>query len=823
MIVSITSLPQKATTWIQTLATSSIDTSKSLVSRGKANVVGIGLTFIQAIDDVEAKIDPPFTVFDKLKAPINAAITLIGPDAESSDGQKPNDKQVKAADPVDQTQVGSSRIIPEWRLVDFRRLVRQFLIRIGQISGVSESERGTLMHNVYSRLLYTLRSAHGDGKVYSGGGAMSTALGSGPDNQLAAFVLQFQARDSRLDLHNEQMFHRHMHYKVDLRLFDVTVKVKDQLRLNGDSKREEEETNSHDECAVRRSGLRIEQLTPAYAVQAFTPLSFPPSPKAQARVLNKFSSISADVVYRARDILRRQEQHSVNKQNKYQHQQHGEGDFLVCETPQPQLAIFDERRSHPEFTMSCGNHCATLRGAGEGAGRSQTKTTRQCKGGDSSSGSGGGNSSSGSGGGSGESPVYTAKALLSVQLETVVYWEVTVEQCTTSIGNHPSSAVERATATASNLLEPPEPSRPLVCIGLASDALPHTAMVGTHPDSIGLHSCGRLLHTRQARHFSRNDSSRYGGRKDDCGAGEDEMMTLVNEPAVISGSRSSTVINSTMDSADESYGKRHCLCGSPDDGGGDEGEGAMDSSGGTEGEQQQQQPVCPLTAQYGVSEMPSSLLVAVQGSRQVGESDSDIDVRSDDEPELSGKTAKKIAARKVGAGGRKRLAARVGATGKEGVEAAEADSQPSYSQSPFLLNWGDTVGVLMHIEPISSGTDSEDGTHGGSSGGDDREGEPTSCICTMHYSVEGDFLNTKHVFPISVSAPVFPTISVASPNTQLLCRFTQQDTLHHASVQQLRAPIGQQISGGGGSSKLQLHPRFLGHRIECLDGSALAK
>jgi hypothetical protein len=170
--------------------------------------------------------------------------------------------------------------------------------------------------------------------------------------------------------------------------------------------------------------------------------------------------------------------------------------------------------------------------------------------------------------------------------------------------------------------------------------------------------------------------------------------------------------------------------------------------------------------------------------------DGDLDRFCDNEPELSGKA--------------KKVNWRVGADGATGGHVSAKEVVGKAAKSPFLLNWGDTVGVLMHIEqsPEDSGDD----------------GEAASCICTMHFSVNGKFLKTRNVFPLSASATVFPAVSVNSASTRLVCRFSEHDTLHHADVQQLQEVTRQ----SGSSSQLQLHPHFFGQRIECLDGTALA-
>jgi hypothetical protein len=75
--------------------------------------------------------------------------------------------------------------------------------------------------------------------------------------------------------------------------------------------------------------------------ESCTPSSFPPSPAARTALLADFTQFTEEVLYRARDELRSSHTSSMSK-----------------------LAIFNPHEAHEEIILTCGNNCASKRGAG---------------------------------------------------------------------------------------------------------------------------------------------------------------------------------------------------------------------------------------------------------------------------------------------------------------------------------------------------------------------------------------------------------------------------------------------------------------------------
>ena len=112
-----------------------------------------------------------------------------------------------------------------------------------------------------------------------------------------------------------------MHFQVSLRPFEATVVVPDSTEAPQ---------------SWRSQNTQI----------AITPHSIPASPLARIRVQNAFNHFSDDVLYQARDQLRRERAETLTG------------------APQPAAPTFDPQDSHQDIILSCGLHCASKVGTG---------------------------------------------------------------------------------------------------------------------------------------------------------------------------------------------------------------------------------------------------------------------------------------------------------------------------------------------------------------------------------------------------------------------------------------------------------------------------
>jgi hypothetical protein len=76
----------------------------------------------------------------------------------------------------------------------------------------------------------------------------------------------------------------------------------------------------------------------SHVVVPCTPSSFPPTPESRTQLLGDYSEFTENVLYRARDELRGEQE----------------------DNDRPRMAIFNPDDAHPKVLLSCGGHCAAL-------------------------------------------------------------------------------------------------------------------------------------------------------------------------------------------------------------------------------------------------------------------------------------------------------------------------------------------------------------------------------------------------------------------------------------------------------------------------------
>lgn len=139
---------------------------------------------------------------------------------------------------------------------------------------------------------------------------------------VTAVVLSYEERatEQLLPKSLSQRIHRMMHFRVSLYPFDATV------RLPSDEEKQ------------------VWTMPKTYV--AMTPRSIPASPSARDQVQKRFSQFSKDVLYRARDQLRREREETLSG------------------IPQDELPTFCPDDAHEDIFLSCGYHCAYKMGGG---------------------------------------------------------------------------------------------------------------------------------------------------------------------------------------------------------------------------------------------------------------------------------------------------------------------------------------------------------------------------------------------------------------------------------------------------------------------------
>ena len=142
---------------------------------------------------------------------------------------------------------------------------------------------------------------------------------------VTAVVLDYHEKDVDENLVNtvSRRIHRMMHFQVSLRPFEATVRLPDP---NEEIPTPTGNPNIQVRCAV-------------------TPRSIPASPHSRTRVQTAFSNFSDDVLYKARDQLRRERAAMVP------------GEQQIIPT-------FNPIDSHEDIFLSCGLHSASKLGTG---------------------------------------------------------------------------------------------------------------------------------------------------------------------------------------------------------------------------------------------------------------------------------------------------------------------------------------------------------------------------------------------------------------------------------------------------------------------------
>lgn len=282
------------------------DRITNLYDGSKGKVVDAAMTVLQVIDTVETTMHMSIPLVDTIvKVPLRTAIKTIDPAAPISlqiDDAGPENGQSIAQDNKQGQQQGY--IVALW------------------------SKTVSLPKQIYSRVLVFITNTPGTVDVYKvicaallpstvsqGGSQYQLQIGPGyfspgTGDSTVAITLQYRGSNRTVPPLIARRVHSNMHYPVDLRPFEVVVKI--ETEDSSKSQRNQSPVNvlaGASNCAGNEQAVHLGQ--------AYTPLSFPPSPDARQRVLATHSRRAQDVLCGARDKLCEEREYSERRSNVY--------------------------------------------------------------------------------------------------------------------------------------------------------------------------------------------------------------------------------------------------------------------------------------------------------------------------------------------------------------------------------------------------------------------------------------------------------------------------------------------------------------------------
>lgn len=270
------------------------------------------------------------------------------------------------------------------------------------------------------------------------------------DSSLTAVVLEYKEKECVVPLNIDRRIRRVMHFQIPLHSFEATVRLPpDNVQGTASWSRSTSDASvgggSHNRAQ--------EETTSSYAhLSSATPRSIPVSPMARKRVQLAFSNFSDDVLYQARDRLRKERAATLT----------GDRGLRV-----PRFNVHD---CHEDIYLSCGCHCASKLGTG----------------------------------------MYrSVRASVPLQKNRFVYFEMTLQQGRTPIRGpshnisrlETSSQITRGSSSimggpAGTTISNPSDRAEIdasVCIGLSTRLMPLNTLVGASNNSIGFYSAGHVL------------------------------------------------------------------------------------------------------------------------------------------------------------------------------------------------------------------------------------------------------------------------------------------------------------------------------------------
>ena len=245
-----------------------------LLNNGKGRVIAAALSMIHVIDNVETKINMPIPLMETMvRAPLNAAIRTIDPGANIS----------VSAGAVCKSGSGQASL---FGLIENTMSVpKQICTRV--LIFINKTPVGGLLSRVF---LDSADSAHEDPDLCP---LQISPVGS--IDGTVAITLHYRGSDKNVPAMIARRVHSHMHYPVDLRPFEAVV------HLQQAEEAERLYTSRRDLASPSFNRYTAPPTKPL--PQAYTPLSFPPSPKARDRVIATHSSRAENILCGARDKL----------------------------------------------------------------------------------------------------------------------------------------------------------------------------------------------------------------------------------------------------------------------------------------------------------------------------------------------------------------------------------------------------------------------------------------------------------------------------------------------------------------------------------------
>lgn len=146
---------------------------------------------------------------------------------------------------------------------------------------------------------------------------------------VTAIVLEYREKECALPWNNNRRIQRVMHFQIPLRSFEATVRLPPEA-VSADSMFTE---SGRDNWGQRR------QSSFECVASSSSPRSIPVSPIARKRVQLAFNNFSDDVLYQARDRLRKERAETLT----------GVRDLKVPR--------FNIRDCNEELYLTCGRHC----------------------------------------------------------------------------------------------------------------------------------------------------------------------------------------------------------------------------------------------------------------------------------------------------------------------------------------------------------------------------------------------------------------------------------------------------------------------------------
>nr|CCA14243.1 conserved hypothetical protein [Albugo laibachii Nc14] len=252
------------------------------------------------------------------------------------------------------------------------------------------------------------------------------------DSSLTAIVLDYREKECALPWNNNRRIQRVMHFQIPLRSFEATVRLPPEA-MSTDAMFTE---SGRDNWGQRR------QSSSDCVASSSSPRSIPVSPIARKRVQLAFNNFSDDVLYQARDRLRKERAETLTGARHLK------------------VPRFNIRDCNEELYLTCGRHCVFKVGSG----------------------------------------MYrSVRGSVAVPHNRYVYFEMTL------CGLHNAEARRQSQRTNDSMpststfpgrwakTTEDETQEVSVCIGLSTRMMPLNTLVGTSKHSIGYYSAGHVL------------------------------------------------------------------------------------------------------------------------------------------------------------------------------------------------------------------------------------------------------------------------------------------------------------------------------------------